>query len=332
MEKEESNEEQTNPTTECEKEEEPVEIKKEKFSIIEKCKEISKAIKQRTGINGLFVIIFLLICVFLVYIGVFETLITNMVGTIYPGICTIKALKKNENKKDWLTYWVIYGTFIIIDMFSAIIMKIIPFYFAFKILFLIWMFIPGSNGCHLVYNFIIFKFFKAIEDTVDFFFEEGKEFAQGIIKETKQKGANKMKQLAQGLKSTLKLSKKLDLSGNMSEAIKAVQEIENEKIKSNPYSGSEFASSVNFPQKEKKKIENKEEENDDDDPFKDIKEVETVIMKKQVKNTIQEEKNEEFEMSDEVKDEEKPQEEKEKPQEEKEKPQEEKEKTDEKKE
>ena len=107
---------------------------KYKISITEKWKEIMKAIKEKTGIDGLYVILFLLVCVLLVYLGIFGTLITNMVGTLYPGFCTIKAMENNKNKKEWLTYWVIFGSFIIVDMFSNIIMRIVPFYFVLKLL------------------------------------------------------------------------------------------------------------------------------------------------------------------------------------------------------
>ena len=201
---------------------------KYKISISEKWTEIMKAIKEKTGIDGLYVVIFLLLCVILVYLGIFGTLITNMVGTLYPGFCTIKAMDKNVNKKDWLTYWVIFGVFIIVDMFSNIIMKIIPFYFVLKILFLIWMFLPGSNGCKLVYHFLILKLFSSFEDKVDYVFSESKQLTKQIVKESKIGGVKKMKQVYQGFKTfkgTLLNSKK----NNMEEALKAAQELENEE-------------------------------------------------------------------------------------------------------
>jgi len=73
--------------------------------------------------------------------GIFESLITSLVGTLYPGFSTIKAIQKNKDKKEWLTYWVIFGSFLIFDMFSTIIIKVVPYYFVLKIIFLIWVFI-----------------------------------------------------------------------------------------------------------------------------------------------------------------------------------------------
>ena len=156
-----------------------------KFSLREKWKEIMGAIKEKTGIDGIYVIIFLSLCVLLVHLGIFESLITSLVGTLYPGFSTIKAIQKNhEKKKDWLTYWVIYGSFLIFDSFSSIFMRIFHFYFVAKIIFLIWMFLPGNKACSYVYNFIITKIMIPIEAFFDKIFNEaknaGKAFGQNI--------------------------------------------------------------------------------------------------------------------------------------------------------
>lgn len=115
----------------------PIDKPQIKFSLSDKWKEIMKSIKDKTGIDGIFVIIFLSLCVFLVYMEIFESLITSLVGTLYPGFSTIKAIQKNKDKKEWLTYWVIFGSFLIFDMFSTIIIKVVPYYLVLKIIFLI---------------------------------------------------------------------------------------------------------------------------------------------------------------------------------------------------
>ena len=173
-----------------------------KFSIADKWKEINKSIKDKTGIDGIFVIIFLSLCVLLVYLGIFESLITSLVGTLYPGFSTIKAIQKNKDKKEWLTYWIIFGSFLIFDMFSTIIIKVVPYYFVLKIIFLIWMFIPGSNGCQIVYDFLI---------SIDIFFEEYKEMKGEFVKGAKFRGEKIMKNLAAKFKdkiTTKKVEKK----------------------------------------------------------------------------------------------------------------------------
>ena len=235
--KEELNNLNENKTNDGEEPKIPQEEKvKYQISIAEKWQEIMKAIKDKTGFNGIYVIIVLLICVFLVYLGIFGTLMINIIGTIYPGWCTIKAMDKNIDKKEWLTYWAVFGSFLIVDMFSNIIIKIIPFYFVFKLCFLLWMILPGSNGCRLVYNFLIYKLFKSVEDWVDFFFSESQNLTKEFIREYKLTGFKKMKQIQQGFKVFGGTLLKKRLQGNMLEAQKAAQEMEKEMKNSKDFS------------------------------------------------------------------------------------------------
>ena len=140
-------------------------------------------------------------------------------------------------------------------------MKIIPFYFVLKILFLIWMFLPGSNGCNLVYQYIILQMFKSIENNVDSFFEETRVIGSQVYKDTQnmskillQKTKDKgMQQMEQFSKSFIKLKGLAKAKkGDMSEAIKATQELEIEKAKADPLSGKEFFSALILPNRDEK--------------------------------------------------------------------------------
>ena len=100
--KEELNNLNENKTNDGEEPKIPQEEKvKYQISIAEKWQEIMKAIKDKTGIDGIYVIIFLLLCVILVYLGIFGSLITNLIGTLYPGFSTIKSIEKKTKKKEW---------------------------------------------------------------------------------------------------------------------------------------------------------------------------------------------------------------------------------------
>ena len=226
------------------------------FSLVDKWKEIMNSIKEKTGIDGIYVIIFLAICVFFVYLGIMGSLITSLVGTLYPGFSTIKSIQKNTRKKEWLTYWVVFGSFLIFDMFSNIIVKFIPFYFVLKILFLIWMFIPGSNGCKLVYEFLISKIMKPLEEIFDMFFKEYKDAQQELVDKAKKQGAKIMKDL-------------IYLKNKMQQKKANLEKKENNIVKNDDNNGSVF-NSVFSPKvhseklipeknKEEKKEEKKEE-------------------------------------------------------------------------
>ena len=143
--------------------------KPKQISLLEKWQEEMNLIQQKTGIKGIYVVLTLILSVVLVYYNIFDSVITNLVGTLYPAFWTIKSIEKDDlsEQKNWLTYWAVFGFFILIDMFSPIIVKFIPFYLVMKILFLIWMFMPGTNGSKLFYEIVVKKILKKYETKID---------------------------------------------------------------------------------------------------------------------------------------------------------------------
>lgn len=138
------------------------------LSLKDKWNDQMELIHQKTGIKGQYVLLFLIIALIFVSVGVFDRLITNLIGTVYPAYWTIKSIEsESANTKQWLAYWVVFASFTLIDMFSGFILKFIPFYFFIKILFLIWLFMPNSQGSIIVYNLIIVRFFKIVEKDID---------------------------------------------------------------------------------------------------------------------------------------------------------------------
>ena len=163
------------------------------ISLLEKWQKQMNLIQEKTGIKGIFVILGLVLCVIFVYFNIFDSIITNLVGTLYPAFWTIKSLEQNsvEEQKKWLTYWVVFGSFIIVDMSSPVIVKFIPFYFVLKILFLIWLFMPGSSGCTIVYYLVVKKIFRYYEDTIERYIIGAKDYLISILLNFQNNNLNK---------------------------------------------------------------------------------------------------------------------------------------------
>ena len=83
-------------------------------------------------------------------------LLCNLCGFVYPVYASIQALETKEKGDDtqWLTYWVIYAFFGLIEHFSDVILFWVPFYFSFKLGLLIWMMLPQQNGATFIYQAI----------------------------------------------------------------------------------------------------------------------------------------------------------------------------------
>ena len=82
----------------------------------------------------------------MVMLGIGNTYITCLLGVAYPCFQSFLALETEgeEDDKQWLTYWVVFGLFSITDQFAGFILTIIPFYFFMKLLFLVWLMHPSS--------------------------------------------------------------------------------------------------------------------------------------------------------------------------------------------
>ena len=160
----------------------PTTKEKKELSLVEKWNEQMTLIEKKTGIHGVYVIILLVVSVLFVYLNIFDNLITNLVGTVYPAFWTMKSIEtKGDDDKQWLTYWVVFASFTIVDMFSAFIVKFVPFYFLMKIIFLIWLFMPNSHGATLVYHLLVVRVFKSFESDIDNAADKVKEYTNEFV-------------------------------------------------------------------------------------------------------------------------------------------------------
>jgi receptor expression-enhancing protein 5/6 len=82
----------------------------------------------------------------LVVFGVLESFLTNLIGVAYPLFMSLYALEneKTDDDKQWLTYWVIFGIFSLIDLTVGFLWNLIPFYYILKLAFFIWLAHPST--------------------------------------------------------------------------------------------------------------------------------------------------------------------------------------------
>ena len=200
-----------------------------------KAKKQMDLIKEKTGVDPRIILGILLGAIILTTCGCFERYITALVGIVLPCYWSLKALDSNEAGDDvqWLTYWVVYGAFTFIDLFAHIILKIIPFYFVLKLIFLIWCFMPNTRGAEIIYNKIIREPFKKYEAYIDKKIKKaGKKIgkAVGIIKKkAKDKVAENQENI---LKAGLEAGKALnDIANSQPQESKNEEPTESTRFK-----------------------------------------------------------------------------------------------------
>lgn len=138
-------------------------------TLLEKIEGQLKIVEEATGFNSKLIMSVLGVCFFFVFIGYFDHYITTVVGIVYPAIWSIRAIESTgtDDDKQWLTYWVVFAIFTFIDMFSGFVLKFIPFYFFFKLIFLVWCFMPNTRGATFIYDKFIIKLFQKYEKKIN---------------------------------------------------------------------------------------------------------------------------------------------------------------------
>ena len=104
--------------------------------------------------------------VVLVFFGIGANTLCSFIGFIYPAYQTILAIE-HKNKGDdvqWSVYWVLFSFFSLIETFQGFILYWIPFYFAFKLAFLLWAMLPQTRGAKFLYDSFLKDFLKKSSD------------------------------------------------------------------------------------------------------------------------------------------------------------------------
>ncbi len=105
----------------------------------------------------------------LIFFGVGAGVLCSIVGFVYPAFKSFETIETKTKGDDiqWLVYWVIFAFFSLIETFKDFLLYWIPFYYAFKLAFLLWAMLPQTKGSKFLYDSFLKDFLKKSESRID---------------------------------------------------------------------------------------------------------------------------------------------------------------------
>mmetsp|Transcript_6362 Transcript_6362/g.10462 ORF Transcript_6362/g.10462 Transcript_6362/m.10462 type:complete len:194 (-) Transcript_6362:234-815(-) len=140
--------------------------------------------KEYLSLGGAFLLLLTII------FGLTAHTISSIVGFLYPALKSFQALehRASGDVTQWLIYWVVYSFFSIIEVFVETLLYWIPFYYAFKVAFLLWAMLPQTRGAKFLYDSFLKDFLKSNESKIDAALSNAKNAAGKVAEEAKTAG------------------------------------------------------------------------------------------------------------------------------------------------
>jgi receptor expression-enhancing protein 5/6 len=152
-------------------------IIKEISKDFENCKPV-RSVAQTLGVEpGHLVGGTFIVSIVLITFGFAASLITSLLGFLYPAYMSFKALEKKDPKEDqqWLTYWVVFIFANFFDNVIGIFFNIIPLYHLLKLIFYVYLYYPRTHGASYIYEHYLRPILKKYEPEIDTYVKKGEE-------------------------------------------------------------------------------------------------------------------------------------------------------------
>lgn len=122
-----------------------------------------KKLEAQTGIPKAYAVIgFVVVYFVLIFfnLGGMGQLLANLASLVIPGYYSLKALetKNTDDDTQFLTYWVVYACFSVVEFWSKAILYYVPFYWLLKTIFFLYIGFPQLGGCQFIYTNVIRPF------------------------------------------------------------------------------------------------------------------------------------------------------------------------------
>ncbi|KHN89042.1 Uncharacterized protein T19C3.4 [Toxocara canis] len=98
-------------------------------------------------------------------------------GTLYPAYRSYKAVRTKDVREyvKWMMYWIVFALFCFVETVADVIVSFwFPFYYEFKIIFVLWLLSPWTKGASILYRKWVHPMLTKHEREIDHILEQAK--------------------------------------------------------------------------------------------------------------------------------------------------------------
>lgn len=117
-----------------------------------------------------------------------STIITLVLTVLYPAFKSIQALEteSSTDDKEWLTYWIVFGLFSLIDDFLGCLLSMIPYWYWIKLAFFVFLLAPQTRGAQTLYTNVVKPFLEKNRSKIEGLINDVKGGVSDIASEAKK--------------------------------------------------------------------------------------------------------------------------------------------------
>jgi len=97
--------------------------------------------------------------------------LSSIASFLFPIFASYKALKTSDPAQltPWLMYWVVFSCFLLAESWVGFVLSWIPLYSYVRLLFLLYLVLPQTQGARLIYEEHVHPFLESNETEIDDF-------------------------------------------------------------------------------------------------------------------------------------------------------------------
>ncbi|VDM42364.1 unnamed protein product [Toxocara canis] len=132
--------------------------------------KVLEQVESKTGVKRLHIVAgFVAIQMLYLIFGSAAELMCNVIGFLYPAYVSVKAIETagKDDDTQWLTYWVVFALLSVFEFFSESFTQYFPVYWLFKCAFLLYLYLPMTQGAQKIYYHFIQPFVLKHQASID---------------------------------------------------------------------------------------------------------------------------------------------------------------------